>query len=82
MWGDSPQKSTLGLWISSTQTFPSPARTLHTQSIPESRLSDDAGPQGTRLELQEYLVPHQCFRNVNNPDGRGGGQLQEITKAF
>lgn len=69
-----PQKPRLGLWFSSVQAFPSPAKTLHTKSIPESGLSNDAGgPQGTRLELQESLVPHQCFRNVNNLDKDGGG---------
>lgn len=71
--GEAPKKSRPGLWIPSTQTFLSPAGTLHTKNIPESRLSDDAGPQGTRLELQEYLVPRQCFRNVNNLDKDGGG---------
>lgn len=47
----------------------SPAKTLHTKNIPDSRLRDDSGPG--RLALREYLVPHQRFQNVNSP-GTGG----------
>lgn len=81
--GEELQKSSVRLQISSAQTS-SPARSLHTKGIPESRLSDDArrGPPRDKAGAAGIFSATSALPECEQPRQKMGEAAREDQKGF